>query len=562
MTWQSAWEQAKSVRLRRHTVIGLVAGILIGLTLGLLIGWVWWPVEWQGAETAAVPAATTVTGTLGSQFETPEAKALYLGAVADSFVYASAAGETDAAAIAAQRLAALGGDMRAAFNNAIDFYNAQAGGAARVNNLTTLAMAVGIPLNNGAAAAPAAGATAPAAAATAGVGEQAGVGTASTAASTAANTGSSNWLLTLLGALLLIGGGIAILLYLQRRQAAAEDGGAFVEEEPASAEPSAVAFARDELNPPRTSYTPAASVRSTVGRPQAVQGGGFDSEDLNEYGSEYGNEYGDVDDENGDEARYAAEDARDAHVGYRSLNVEDEDRDAWGDDNNEDEEEADAGEPQERRGPPPSGFVTSVGATPPFSGGGATSTQGAGGQGGQPPAASQTPAAQPAPARTSPTLQPPTPSRYEHFAPVESYTATYYVGRADFDYTKNVPSLDGNGYDGEYGIGIHEKLGLLNNDLEKVIAIDVYLFDKTDERQPITISRSLLSLFADKRRAEFERAGDRENKTLPPIVAQPNTNFQLEGRQLLLDCLIKQVDYTTEGYFRSVTVELVLKRKG
>jgi len=35
----------------------------------------------------------------------------------------------------------------------------------------------------------------------------------------------------------------------------------------------------------------------------------------------------------------------------------------------------------------------------------------------------------------------------------------------------------------------------------------------------------------------------------------------LEGRQLLLDCLIKQVDYTPEGYFRSVTVELVLKRK-
>lgn len=557
MAWQSAWEQAKSVRLRRHTVIGLAAGILVGLTLGLLIGWVWWPVEWQGPEPAASVATTGIGAQLGSQFETPEAKALYLGAVADAFVYGSAAGEADAAAIAAQRLAALGGDMRAAFTNAIDFYSAQAGGAARVNNLTTLAMAVGIPLNNGAAAAPAAnGATAPAAAAPAGAGEQAAAGAASTAASTTA--GSSNWLLTLLGALLLIGGGIAILLYLQRRQATAENGGAFVEEEPAPAEPAAVAFARDELNPPRTSYTPAASVRSSVGRPQAVQGGGFDSEDPNEYD----NEYGDVDEENGDETRYAAEDARDAHIGYRGLNVEDEDRDDWGDENNEDEEEADAAEPEERRGPPPSGFVTSVGATPPFSGAGATSAQGAAGQtAANQPAASQPPAAQPAPARTSPTLQPPTPSRYEHFAPVESYTATYYVGRADFDYTKNVPNLDGNGYDGEYGIGIHEKLGLLNNDLEKVIAIDVYLFDKTDERQPITISRSLLSLFADKRRAEFERAGDRENKTLPPIVAQPNTNFQLEGRQLLLDCLIKQVDYTQEGYFRSVTVELVLKRK-
>jgi hypothetical protein len=361
---------------------------------------------------------------------------------------------------------------------------------------------------------------------------------------------------------------------LQRRQATAENGGAFVEEEPApAAESSAVAFARDELNPPRSSYPPAASVRSTVGRPQAAQAGGFDSEDFNEYGDADGDTDGDADDENDEEngaaARYAAEDAR---IGYRIPNADDEDRDDWDD---ADAEEAGAGEPAERRGPPPSGFVTSVGATPPFSG--ATSSPGEGRQpstgGGtgtvstqvpaSQPAAGQAPAVQAAPARTSPpTLQPPTPSRYDHFTPVESYTASYYVGRADFDYTKNVPSSNGNGYDGEYGIGIHERLGLLNNDLEKVIAVDVYLFDKTDERQPITISRSLLSLYSDQRRAEFERASDRENKTLPPIVAQPNTNFQLEGRQLLLDCLIKQVDYTPEGYFRSVTVELVLKRKG
>jgi hypothetical protein len=56
------------------------------------------------------------------------------------------AGDPDAGSAAAQRLAALGGDMRTALNNAIDFYGAQAGSAARVNNLTTLAAALGIPL--------------------------------------------------------------------------------------------------------------------------------------------------------------------------------------------------------------------------------------------------------------------------------------------------------------------------------------------------------------------------------------------------------------------------------
>jgi hypothetical protein len=192
-----------------------------------------------------------------------------------------------------------------------------------------------------------------------------------------------------------------------------------------------------------------------------------------------------------------------------------------------------------------------VGAAPPFTGTRSSSTESR-------PAQAADEAAPAAAPRTPPaTLLPPTPSRFARYAPVESYTATYYVGRADFDYTKNIQNPDDGSYIGEYGIGIPAGQGLLHNDMEKAIAIEVYLFDKSDERQLVNVKRSLLSLYADGKRADYER----DKQSQPPIVAQPNTNFQLEGVTLLLDCLIKQVDYTPEGYFQTVTVELVLKRK-
>ena len=221
MAWQSALEQTKSVRLGRNTVIGLAVGVLVGLVLGLLIGWVWWPVEWQGVETTAAPAATS-----SEELAAPALQAQYLGAVADAFAYGSAAGDSTAAAVAAQRLAALGGDLRAAFGNAIAFYNSQGGDAARINNLATLALVVGIPLDEVAGAAvgppvqPAADQAAPAAGTSDATNDDSGN-----------NSRPTNWFVTLLIALLLIGGGIYIFLWvLKQRQAPGEmSAGAFIE---------------------------------------------------------------------------------------------------------------------------------------------------------------------------------------------------------------------------------------------------------------------------------------------------------------------------------------------
>lgn len=530
MAWQSALEQAKSVRLGRNTVIGLAAGVLVGLTLGLLIGWVWWPVEWQGQEVAPAAQTTSV------DFAESSAQAQFLGAIADAFVSGSAAGDATAAAVAAQRLAVLGGDLRAAFRNANSFYSSQGGGAARINNLSTLALAVGIPLEDVAAAGDQSLQT-PAV-------TQDEQTSGSSASDSAGNGGSTNWLVTLFTALLLIAGGFYILWILKQRQTARDvNAGGFVEEEfvPATTAGKS-AFERDMLSPVRPALTPAASIRSNVDRPLALQEGslhGFDSEesDVDEYGVE--DEPEEVDER---QTRYLT--TAEADSFEDDALQEDEDVGEW-------EDSEDVGQPTSRPAPP-TGFVTSVGATPPFTGVRNTTAGDL-----RPP-----PAEDAATGRSTPAvaLQPPTPSRFERFAPVESYTATYYAGRVDFDYTKNLQTPDGIGYIGEYGIGIPDKRGLVNNDMEKAVVIDVYLFDKTDERQPIAISRSLLSLYADDhKRSEVER--ERETPSLPPIVAQPNTNFQLEGRVLLLDCQIKQVEYTPEGFFRNVTVELVLKRK-
>jgi hypothetical protein len=327
----------------------------------------------------------------------------------------------------------------------------------------------------------------------------------------------------------------------------------FDEEELAPAAAASVtAFDRSTLSPVRSSLTPAASVRSTVERPQPLQAGGphgFDADEQDEFDNPpyAGDELEDEQDERVHFHRTITVQDDDAY----SVTTDDEDADNWGD------EDAEAEQPDHRAAPP--GYVTSVGATPPYSGMRSSSPA----DQRQPQAADPASEAsvQPPAPRTPPpaTLQPPTPSRFAQYTPIGSYTASYYVGRPDFDHAENIQHPVDGSYIGEYGIIIPPGQGVLNNDPDKAIAMDVYLFDKSDERQPLTVKRWLLSTYGDDhKRAEFERD---KQCSKPPIVAQPNTNFQLEGVQLLLDCSIKQVTYTPEGYFQNVTVDLVLKRK-
>ena len=522
MAWQQRMETIKATRVDRTTVVGLIAGIILGLTLGLLIGWVWWPVEWQGPEPAAAPAAAA-SSTAAGQFNTPEARYLYLGATADAYVLAAAAGDHNAASLAAQRLAALGGDIRSAFDSAIAFYSAQAGGSTQVSNLTTLAGAVGIPLGTSTS-----GSDTGAAAAPGGQPAVEDAAPAAAAASTPTTQGGGNplqWLLSLLAAVLLIGGGLYLLWVLnQRRGLGASSAGSdgFDAEEVGTSSATVVeAFDRSSLTPMRTTVTPAAAMRSTVERPVAVEGRdphGFDAEDDDEIYPPPRRGVTIVDTDEDEEA------PNDAHGGAA---WDDEDGDGEGD---EDEDLTGTGPEDEAGNAAPDEI---------------------------PPARTNVPGTS---VRTAPppTQQPPTPSRYDRYTTIDSYTATYYLGQVDFDQGKPIGSPSGDGYLGEYSVGIPQKNGLLDHDMEKPIAMEVVLFDKSDGRSTLTTTRLLLSDYAhDHMYDEYQRA----NPNLAPIVARPNTHFQLEGKQLLLDCLIKDVKYTRDGFFQNVVLELVVKRK-
>ncbi len=148
--------------------------------------------------------------------------------------------------------------------------------------------------------------------------------------------------------------------------------------------------------------------------------------------------------------------------------------------------------------------------------------------------------------------------RVERYPTIDHFEARFTAGMEHFDWTRNIPGPQEDIYLSEYGIGVSDRDGMLYNDPDQVVAIDVYIFDKSDEKNLVNVSRVVLSEYADTNlRKHFEREKDR----LGPIVAQPKTTLQLEARQFVLLCTINEVRYTPEGIFERVNMDLELKKK-
>ncbi len=165
-----------------------------------------------------------------------------------------------------------------------------------------------------------------------------------------------------------------------------------------------------------------------------------------------------------------------------------------------------------------------------------------------------------APVKAAIPPRPATPSRYERYKTIDTFAAAFHAGMANVDFMRNIKDEEAARYLGEYGMFVHERNGLLNGNVNEVIAFEVTLVDKASEHPSLTtLSRTLISEYAhDKLYAQFEN--ERQSGGAP-IIAQVNTNFQLEGDQLLLDCTVTEVTYTKEGVFRSLTLDMVLKRQ-
>lgn len=147
--------------------------------------------------------------------------------------------------------------------------------------------------------------------------------------------------------------------------------------------------------------------------------------------------------------------------------------------------------------------------------------------------------------------------RLDRYPVVDRLTTQFTAGNENYHITQNIAAPDG-AYLGEFGVGVSDRYGMLNNDPEQVVAIEVYIFDKSDEKHLVNVSRVLMSEYADTHlRKHFEREKDK----LGPIVAQPKTTLQLEARQFVLLCTITAVRYTDEGIFARLDLDLELKKK-
>ena len=134
--------------------------------------------------------------------------------------------------------------------------------------------------------------------------------------------------------------------------------------------------------------------------------------------------------------------------------------------------------------------------------------------------------------------------------PLRTWTGQFTIGQDAYDESFTVETAEGD-FLGECGMGILE--GFASGSPKKVIAVDVWLFDKTDIR---TVSVPVMSKFA------FEDDVLR-NKLPPdsnPVLAAEGQTFEIETTALLVKAKIDEVVYGEDkpemSYFDSLKVSL------
>ncbi len=148
---------------------------------------------------------------------------------------------------------------------------------------------------------------------------------------------------------------------------------------------------------------------------------------------------------------------------------------------------------------------------------------------------------------------------------LDTFIAHYQAGVIDFDQSFKIVDPESNRFVGECGMGVDYKNGILQDDPENVIALDIWLYDQKMEKSVGNRTRVLLSEYALDRNLEPSLMRERPNDP-PPIVAQPGISFQIKGPSLTLDCEVIEAEYVKNsrdaGIFQNVKVELTVRSRG
>lgn len=540
----------------------LAIGAIVGLVLGLLIGWVFWPVEWVGATLRDLDT---------------QAKAEYIAAVADAFVIYDS---PEAAEVAQRRLALLDdGNLDQTLNTALQYFNESqfSDRAIRDSNIRRLAVALNLSSVGGAGpsqALPVASADVVATPTTA------ALTTSLPAAESAGRLGWVGWLLWLLTALILVVGGIFLLsraglpdlsallklrspapsqspteideyedasLYQRRPQAATRG---------ASGPAVDYSFEQEEEdwqapNAPTESY--ARRITPTVYAAEDDLADDFAEDDFTD--DDFADDdFARSDDPNSIVAREPFDDEDNGAATWRSPGRS-YTIDVPQDNFIHDHDSPATPSPYA----PPSTGTRSQGPVVDSGTGASTEEE-------QPRAAWAPPAA-----RRSDTGR--AEIKSSERAPVavrtrakviDQHSFQYRIGIAEYDESRPIVDPQSGKYIGEFGMGASSKNGLAQIAPDQLVALEVWLFDKSDERNLGNQTRILLSEYAIDH--NLEQAFLRERQDNPrPFTAQPGIHFQLESQNLLLDCTIVDVEYSTasatKGIFQAIKVDMTIQQK-
>lgn len=522
----------------------LLTGLVLGLIVGLLIGWVWWPVEWSGASLADL---------------LPEQRYAYISAIADGYAMYSS---PDAAMTAQRRLAGLGERFPTEVVNAIDYYGMDpTANAPQILNLAQLAEALGIPVdasmlpvlstpateivgtaqdatvdNSAAVSAPADGSTE----------------VTATPAEDSSGIGWLQWLLVSATALLLFLGGAFLLRRTQspaprRRpgsiassaqtsQSDANGGSGFRQRTPTAQESDDIVGRNSEdddyifADEPDSLGQQAGSVSQWRGAASAYGSTTPAADDDDEFFDDssavvHGGGYAD------DDVDLSADDEQGVEADADDAELEDAELD--------DETDDETGEPAGN-----TGTGSPVTQAPPLTRPAPSAVFNVPGKSNLPTGGGRTTA---------------TPAGASDRA-LATYTTHFQPGVPDYAEAYNITDPTNQRYVGEFGIMVSSKNRAVHNNPDEVIALEVWLYDKSDDKLADNQTRLLLSEYASDR--ELSGAFTRErNVDLRPIVPQTDLKFEIDGRNLKLMCAVVSAKYDRAGVFRELVVNMAVVPK-
>jgi hypothetical protein len=137
-----------------------------------------------------------------------------------------------------------------------------------------------------------------------------------------------------------------------------------------------------------------------------------------------------------------------------------------------------------------------------------------------------------------------------------SFTPTFRRGIEEYTENFDLASPDGSGYEGDCGMGVSE---ILEGDDDRVTALEVWLFDKSDIRTQTYVLASEYAHSDPVLRKRLSSHG-------PEVPARPGETFIIEGQSLVLLGKVLSVTYADEGetpqsVFEEVKVSLEVYRK-